>query len=109
MTGTVLTRRLTTIAETKVIPIAPEAAPRATSKPFLLECCTDWLTTRAIINPGLKATLSWIIRKGSNTEELITQVQCTKLRFTLFEGRYSKNHLYFKIFILFCYLITNNY
>jgi len=36
MTGTVLTRRLTTNAETTVIPIAPVAAPRATSKPFLL-------------------------------------------------------------------------
>ena len=41
MTGTVLTKRLTTIAETKVIPIAPTAAPIPTSIPLRREFWPD--------------------------------------------------------------------
>ena len=58
MTGTVLTKRLTTNAEIKVNPTAPTAAPTPTSMPFRLEFWTDRFTTKAIINPGLKAKLN---------------------------------------------------
>ena len=66
--GIKLKTNVTTPAVMIVIKIAPVAAPPATWIPFFLLFCTDSLIIRAIIKPGLKATLTWRIINSIITE-----------------------------------------
>ena len=62
--GIKLNTNATTVAVIKVIKIAPVAAPAATCNPFFLLFCTDSFTIKAIMRPGLKATLICRIRNS---------------------------------------------